>query len=105
MTPTSEFVDWRNEAYYIAGTRIGLDVLHYEFQDGRSAESIFDSFPAIGSLAKVYGAIAFMLSHPYEVKAYLKDQEQRFEEIKSLYPHSPKILQVLEDAKRAASEK
>ncbi len=105
MATTSEFVDWRNEAYYIAGTRIGLGVLYYQFFDGRSAESIFESFPGIGSLAKVYGAIAFMLSHEDEVKAYLKDQERRFEEIKLHYPQSPKILQILADAKRAATEK
>jgi hypothetical protein len=30
------------------------------------------------SLTKVYGAITFILEHPAEVEAYLKDSESRF---------------------------
>ena len=53
--PTHQYVEIRNGAYYVAGTRIGLDVIVHEFRDGRSAEAIFDAYPSIGSMAKVYG--------------------------------------------------
>ena len=35
-----QFVETRNGAYYVAGTRIGLDVVIGEFNEGRSPESI-----------------------------------------------------------------
>jgi uncharacterized protein (DUF433 family) len=59
--PINESVEVRNGGYYIAGARIGLDVVVYDFRRGRSAEEIFDAYPSIGSLAKTYGAIAFVL--------------------------------------------
>lgn len=72
--PTSEYVEIHNGGYYVAGTRIGLDVVTCDFRRGRSAEAIFEAYPSMGSLAKVYGAITFILEHPAEVDAYLKDQ-------------------------------
>jgi uncharacterized protein (DUF433 family) len=61
MMPVNEYVEIRNGGYYLAGTRIGLDVLIHDFRNGRSAETIFDAYPSIGSLVKVYGAITFIL--------------------------------------------
>ena len=78
MMPTNEYIEVRNDGYYLIGTRIGLDVVVYDFRRGRSAEAIFEAYPSIGSLAKVYGAIAFILEHPAEVGAYLKDQDRIF---------------------------
>ena len=84
--PTNEYVEVRNGGYYVAGTRIGLDVVVYDFRRGRSAEAIFEAYPSLGSLARVYGVITFMLEHPAEVEAYLKDQDRLLEEIKAQYP-------------------
>ena len=44
MMPTNEYVEVRNGGYYVAGTRIGLDVVVYDFRDGRSAEAIFEAY-------------------------------------------------------------
>ena len=63
MMPANQYVEVRNGAHYLAGTRIGLDVVIYEFRDGRSPEEIFEAYPSIGSLAKLYGAITFILEH------------------------------------------
>jgi hypothetical protein len=65
----------------IFGVAAGLDVLVYDFRRGRSAEAIFEAYSSIGSLAKVYGAITFILEHPDEVEAYLKDQDRILEEL------------------------
>jgi len=65
--PTSKYGEVRNGAYYVTGTRIGIDVIVHEFRDGRSAEAIFDAYPSIGSLARVYGALRFILEHSNEV--------------------------------------
>ena len=105
MMPTNEYVEVRNGGYYLAGTRIGLDVVAYDFQNGRSAEAIFDAYPAIGSLARAYGAITFILEHPAEVGAYLKDQDRRYEEIKERYPLPPELIERFERGKKELSSR
>ena len=77
MVSANRYIETRNGGYYVAGTRIGLDVIAHEFRDGRSAEAIFDAYPAIGSLAKVYGAITFLLEHPTDIEHYLQEQDRR----------------------------
>jgi uncharacterized protein (DUF433 family) len=102
MMPTNEYVEVRNGGYYLAGTRIGLDVVVYDFRRGRSAEAIFEAYPSIGSLAKVYGAITFILGHPDEVEAYLKDQGHIFEELNAQYPMPQDMIDRFERAKKDA---
>jgi len=68
---------------------------------GRSAEAIFEAYPSLGSLAKVYGTITFILEHPAEVEAYLQDQDRIFEEIKAQYPMSQDLIDRFERAKKS----
>jgi hypothetical protein len=53
---------------------VALDSIVYKFQQGRSPESIQDSFPAL-SLSQVYAAIAYYLDHQAELDAYLARNE------------------------------
>jgi uncharacterized protein (DUF433 family) len=101
--PANEYVEVRHGGYYIAGTRIGLDVVIYDFRRGRSPEAIFEAYPSVGSLAKVYGAITFILEHPAEVEFYLKDQDRLLQEIKAEYPMSQDMIDRFERAKIEAS--
>ncbi len=103
--PTNEYVEIRNGSYYVAGTRIGLDVVVYDFRAGRSAEAIFEAYPSIGSLARVYGAITFVLEHPQEIEAYLKDQDRLYEEFKAQHPLKPDMIERFERAKGDRSPK
>jgi uncharacterized protein (DUF433 family) len=98
MMPTNEYVEVRNGGYYVAGSRIGLAVVFYDFQRGESPEAIFEAYPSIGRLGKVYGAIAFMLDHPAEVKAYLEDQERLYKEIQERFPIPQEMVDRLEQA-------
>ena len=100
--PTNQYVEVRNGGYYVVGTRIGLDVLVYEFRRGAVADDMFRSYPSIGSLAKVYGAITFILEHPAEIEAYLADQDRLYEEIKV---KNPLPAHMLEPFERAMEEK
>src|ERR1035438_56198 len=100
MMPTNEYVEIRNGGYYVAGTRIGLDVVVYAFRNGKSAEAIFDAYPSVGSLAKVYGAITFILEHPTEIEAYLQDQDRRYEEFKAGNPLTPDRSERFERGRR-----
>jgi len=105
LMPASEYVEVRNGAYYVSGTRLGLDVVIYEFRDGRSPETIFEAYPSIGSLAKVYGAITFILEHPTEVEAYLKEQDRRYEEIQLRHPLPPDLIERFERGRKELSSK
>ena len=100
MRQASEYIEMRNGGYYVAGTRIGLDVVAHDFRRGRSAEAIFEAYPSIRSLAKVYGAITFILEHPSEVEAYLKDQDRLFEELKAQHPLPQDMIDRFERAKK-----
>ena len=105
MMPANEYVELHNGAYYVAGTRIGLDVVVYEFRDGRSAAAIFDAYPSIGSPAKVHGVIAFILEHPKEIETHLEDQDRRYEEFKVQHPLTPGMIERFERAKNPTPPK
>jgi uncharacterized protein (DUF433 family) len=89
----SSYIEVRNGGYYVAGTRIGLDVVVHEFQSGKSPEAILQSHSSIGSLAKVYGVITFVLEHPEDIAVYLRDQERLWEELNDKHPLPPDMLQ------------
>ncbi len=92
-SPASPYVELREGGYYVTETRIGLDIIVHEFQAGKSPEAILQSYPSIGSLAKVYGAITFILEHPNAVHAYLRGQEQLWQELQQKHPLPDDMLQ------------
>jgi uncharacterized protein (DUF433 family) len=79
MAPT-EYVEERGGGYYVAGSRVSLASVIFGFRDGASPETIRQNFPSL-SLAQVYGAIAFYLSHPDESEAYLQRLAHRWSEL------------------------
>jgi uncharacterized protein (DUF433 family) len=57
----------------VGSTRVMLDSIVAAFDEGHSAETIQQQYPALG-LDAVYGAIAYYLSHVHEVKESLQRQ-------------------------------
>jgi uncharacterized protein (DUF433 family) len=57
-------------AMYVGDSRVLLDVVIQEFEDGASAEGIAHAYPTL-QLADVYAVITYYLRHPEEVKSYL----------------------------------
>ena len=97
MMPASQYLESRNGGYYVAGSRIGLDVVVYAFRRGKTAEDLFHAYPfTIGSLAKVYGVITYILEHPQEVEAYLQHEIRVFEEFQAANPLPPEMLEPFE---------
>jgi uncharacterized protein (DUF433 family) len=86
------YVEQRDGGYYIAGTRISLDSVVHAFRDGASPETILRSFPLIGSLEKVYGAITFYLANKDLVEDYLRDQDRLSHEVAAQQPPLPETL-------------
>jgi uncharacterized protein (DUF433 family) len=89
LAPKS-YVEYRNDAYWVEGTRVSLDSIVYAFQKGLSPESIVQSFPLL-SLEQVYGAIAFYLANRAEIDAYLTAEEAAFDAM-------PQLLQTIDPA-------
>jgi uncharacterized protein (DUF433 family) len=73
------YIEQRDGGYWIKGTRISLDSIVYEFNDGAAPESIRFSFPLL-SLEQVYGAITFYLSRKQVIDYYLAESEVELEQ-------------------------
>ena len=94
------YVEERDGGYFVKGNRVSLDSILYEFRRGRSPESIFQSFPLVGSLERVYGAITYYLAHQAELEKYLEAQNCRWAELRRAHP-LPAELKGKLDAARA----
>jgi uncharacterized protein (DUF433 family) len=73
-----DYVEWRDEAYWIAGTRVSLDSVVYAFLEGLSPEGIVDSYATL-TLEEVYSALAFYLGHREAVDVYLRQSAAQWD--------------------------
>ncbi|MBL8188747.1 MAG: DUF433 domain-containing protein [Acidobacteria bacterium] len=73
-----QYVENIDGEYVVTGSRVLLDSIVYGFQQGKSPESILQSFPTL-TLAQVYGALTFYLDHQAEVETYLAEREKKYE--------------------------
>ena len=78
--PPSPYLEQRNGGLYIAGSRVSLDSVVINFQEGATPEQIVESFPTL-KLANVYGAIAYYLEHEEMVKEYIAEGERELRKI------------------------
>ena len=96
----TEYVDQRDGAYRVAGSRVSLDSIVYAFISGQSAESIAQSFPVL-TLEQVYGAITFYLANREEIDRHLGAQREDYEAKRAAARAAdPMFYQKLADAKR-----
>jgi uncharacterized protein (DUF433 family) len=65
----------------ITGTRVSLESVIHSFWEGSTPEEICQDFPSL-SLAQVYSAIAYYLTHQDAVDAYLQEQQQAAEQLR-----------------------
>jgi len=72
-----EYIELRDGAWYVAGTRVSLDSIVHAFRRGESAETICQNFEVLG-LEEVYGAIAWYLANQAAVDEYMIRQERRW---------------------------
>ncbi|MEH1807622.1 DUF433 domain-containing protein [Nostoc sp.] len=97
-TLTKQYIEQRDEGYWIVETRISLDSIVYAFLNGESPESVTQNFPLL-SLEQVYGAIAFYLANRELVDAYLKESQAKFEKLQqSFREKNPHLYQKLKTA-------
>ncbi|HEY3159970.1 MAG TPA: DUF433 domain-containing protein [Vicinamibacterales bacterium] len=75
MALEREFVERRDDSFYLLGSRISLASIVRQFQEGQSPEAIRSAFPTL-TLEQVYGAITFYLGHRTEVDEDLAARER-----------------------------
>lgn len=96
-----EYVEEREDGYWITGTRVSLDSVAYAFLRGASPESIAQSFPVL-TLEEVYGAIAFYLANQADIDAYLRQGEKEFETLRQQAREAnPLLYKKLEEARQS----
>ncbi|AFZ43376.1 protein of unknown function DUF433 [Halothece sp. PCC 7418] len=78
---TKEYIEKRDGAYFIKGSRVSLDSIVYSFLEGVSPESIVQSFPVL-TLEEVYGAITYYLANQTEIDDYLREGELLYEKLR-----------------------
>lgn len=78
---SKQYVEKRDEGFWITGKRISLDSIIYAFRRGQSPESIQRSFPLL-KLEEIYGAITFYLANQTEIDEYLIKEETEFNEMR-----------------------
>ena len=97
---SNQYVNQRDEGYWVAGSRVSLNSIVYAFLDGQSAESIAQSFPVL-TLEQVYGAIAFYLANRAEIDTYLARVRVGFDALRQAARGAdPMFYQKLADARR-----
>ena len=103
--PESPYIDLRDGACRIAGTRVGLASIIAGFQEGESPEKLAEEFPTV-TLAQVYGAIAYYLENQKLIDDFFAAVDREFfSRVRPLSETDPELYARLEAARRQTSSK
>lgn len=94
-----EYVEQRDDMFYIAGSRVPLEAVIHEYRNGAPAESIACSFPTL-SLEQIYGALAFYHGNRAQVEEAMRRTEKSWEEFRMKHPIPASLRDKLERAKQ-----
>lgn len=94
-----EYVERRDGAFYLTGSRVSLASIVYEYLDGAAPETIRQNFPTL-SLEQIHGAIAYYLGHQNDVESYLRTLEQKWHELEKAKPADPELQQRIQEARK-----
>jgi hypothetical protein len=87
---SKEFVERRDDSFYLIGSRVPLAHIVREFQRGESAEAIRSHYPALG-LEQVYGAITFYLGSQEYAEADVAEREREEDAFTAAHPAPPEV--------------
>lgn len=91
------YVTKSDSGYQVAGSRVSLDSVVYDFLSGLSPESIADNYDTL-TLEQVFGAITYCLAHQSEVEAHLQRNRAKFEALcREARAAHPLLYKKLED--------
>ena len=99
-----EFVERRDESFYLIGSRVPLAHIVREFQRGESPEAIRSHYPAL-SLEQVYGAITFYLGSRKDVEADIAEREREEDAFTTAHPTPPEVRMTFERMQQSVSRR
>ena len=79
---------WEDGSIRLNGSRVTLDSIVHNFQQGASAEEIAENFAPL-SLADVYAAITYYLTHRDEIEEYLRSREDEADAVQARIESNP----------------
>ena len=80
----------------ITGTRVSLDSVVHEYEQGATPEEIAVSFPSL-RIEDKYAAITYYLNHREQVEEYLRQQEVDAEAVRSRIESAPDYQRKMQD--------
>ncbi len=98
MTVSKQFVERRNDSFYLIGSRVPLALIVREFQNGEPPEVIRSHFPTL-NLEQIYGAITFYLGNQQEAEEDMAARQRIEEDFSSTHPAPPELKQKLDQAR------
>ena len=99
MHTDRDFVERRDQSFYLVGSRVPLACVVREFEDGQSPEAIRSAFPTL-TLEQVYGAITFYLGHKADVEQDLAARDRAEETFSDAHPTPAELKEKLERARQ-----
>ena len=99
-----EFVERRNESFYLIGSRVPLAHVVREFQRGESPEAIRSHYPAL-RLEQVYGAITFYLGNQKDVEADITEREREEDAFTTAHPAPPEVRMTFERMRQQSASR
>ena len=96
---SKEFVERRDESFYLSGSRVPLAMVVREFRNGESPEAIRSHYPTL-SLEQVYGALTFYLGNEAESERDLVRRELAEDAFTNAHPAPAEIKEKLERARQ-----
>jgi uncharacterized protein (DUF433 family) len=88
-----DFVERRDDGFYLTRSRVPLVAVVREFREGQSPETIRSNFPTL-SLEQVYGAITFYLGHKDDVDSEMAARERVEDAFSEAHPAPSHILEM-----------
>jgi len=101
---SKEFVERRNESFYLIGSRVPLAHIVREFQRGESPEAIRSHYPVL-SLEQVYGAITFYLGMLEDVERDIAEREREEHAFTVAHPTPPEVKLTFERMRQQAASR
>ena len=71
---------WEDGSIRIGSTRIPIERVIQEYQDGTSPAAIVEAYPTV-KLADVFGVLAYYFRHMAEIDAYIAERERQADEL------------------------
>lgn len=97
-----ECIERRETGFYIAGSRVPIDRIVWEYRNGEEPETIRTHYPTL-SLEQVNGAIAFYQTHKEEVEQAMEERQRAEDAYTAATPNPPDIKQKFERMRRQSA--